>query len=225
MALIENQTQKEKSAYTRLFGIELLGKLITKIHGTIIVAGTELEKEIYSCAKLKIEDIDHFLDNQKEYERAGIWMANKKAVKKSQRVSKSYEPDFLGFDVLRKILYIFEVKAGHNFDTKKASAEHKTLYEYRNLVSGEIPFETKVYISCFDVETKEEARAGLKNKFALEEILTGREFCELVDIRYERIVKERKVDQQKNREYFVREILKIPQIKKMISKRIKSNKQ
>ena len=225
MALIEKRTLKGKSAYTRLFGIELLGNLITKIHGTIIAAGTELEKEIYSRAKLKIKDIDHFLSNQKEYEIAGIWMANKKVVKKSKRVSKSYEPDFLGFDVLNKTLYIFEVKAGHNFDTKKASGEHKTLHAYRNLISGEIPFETRVYISCFDVETKNEAHAGLKGKFAMDEILTGREFCKLVGINYDSIVKERKAEQQKNREYFVKEILKIPQIKVLISRRIKNIKQ
>ena len=224
MALIEERQPKEKSAYTRLFGLEQLGILITKIQGAIISQGTELESEIEKHAHLKIECIDKFLKNTQEYETVGVWLATKKQIKKSDIISKSYEPDFLGFDVLNKILYIFEVKEGHNFDTKKASGEHQTLHQYRNLVSNAVPFTTRIYISCFDVDTKEEAHRGLKKKFAMNEILTGREFCNLVGISYDDIMRERTADQQKNLEYFVREVIKIKPLRAMIVKRLKGTK-
>ena len=225
MALIEDRTTRKKSAYTRLFGIEQLGDLITKIHGTIISLGAELERDIYKNAPLKIECIDTFLENTKEHGTAGVWIASKKQIKKSKCISESYEPDFLGFDVLNNILYIFEVKEGHQFDTKKASGERKTLHSFSKSVSPKVPFKTRIYISCFDVDTKEQAYKGLKEKFSIDEILTGRDFCSLIGISYDNIMRERTasqrtIDQQKNLEYFVNTLLKIDKIKSMIVKRL-----
>jgi len=42
--------------------------------------------------------------------------------------------------------------------------------------------------------------------------MTGKEFCDLVGIDYEKIIQERKKDQQENLNYFIEELKKIPEI-------------
>jgi hypothetical protein len=66
------------------------------------------------------------------------------------------------------------------------------------------------------VRTREEIYHGLKAKFSRDEVLTGRELCTLLDIDYDEIVAVRQQDQQRNLEYFITELLKIVDIRRMI---------
>ena len=59
---------------------------------------------------------------------------------------------------------------------------------------------------------------GLKGKFSLEEVLTGRELCTLLGIDYDEIVAVRQHDQQRNLEYFLTELLKIVDVRRMIAR-------
>ena len=58
----------------------------------------------------------------------------------------------------------------------------------------------------------------------MDEVLTGRELCELFGISYDDIVKIRSGDQKSNLKYFVITLLKIDKIRKMISKNLKGQK-
>jgi len=109
-----------------------------------------------------------------------------------------------------------EVKDGDTLDTKKAAGEHTTLKNFTNDISEHLPFSTKIYLCAFNAKDKEEIYHGLKSKFSMDELLTGRELCELFEIDYDEIVKIRTSDQQNNLEYFTSEILKIPTIKNMV---------
>lgn len=224
MALIEKakgrRENQSPSGYTRLFGIQGLGQLMSRIQGTVISSGSELEKLIYERAT-KIADFDDFVSKGLNTPKAGIWVASKQQVKKSTVIHSQYEPDFLAFDLIKRECYVIEVKDGDTFDTKKAGGEYVTLNNFMNEVSQVLAFSFKMYICCFNASTKEEIYTGLKHKFALTQILTGGELCILFGIDYNEIVRIRTNDAQSNLEYFINQLLAIPNIKNMIVKRLK----
>jgi hypothetical protein len=220
MALIKNtkgrRENQSPSGYTRLFGIPELGQLVSRIQGTVISSGSELERLIYERAT-KIDDFDGFISKYLHKQEAGIWVTSKQQIKHSKVIHSQYEPDFLAFDLIKRICYVIEVKDGDQFDTKKAAGEHKTLQ-----VSQALPFSFQIFICSFNASTKEEIFHGLKGKFNMEEILTGKELCILFGIDYNDIVRIRTNDRQNNLDYFITELLKIPDIRNMIVKRLKS---
>ncbi len=161
--------------------------------------------------------MDKFLDTTLHGGEDKVFVATKKQIKKSQRINSKYEPDFLGFNPYHKKCYIVEVKDGDQFDTKKASGEHKTLHDFTNDISSALTYSTEIYMCCFNARSKDEMYTGLKGKFSKDELLTGKELSILFDFDYNEIVKIRTADQQSNLEYFIKEILKISQIKNMIT--------
>jgi len=66
MALIRNAKGRRKeqspSGYTRLFGDAELGNLLNRVQGTVISAGSVLEKLIVERSK-RIENFDKFITN------------------------------------------------------------------------------------------------------------------------------------------------------------------
>lgn len=224
MALIQNakgrRESQSPSGYTRLFGIEELGNLISRLQSAVISSGTELEKLIWERVQ-QIDDIDQFIRETQNSHKKGIWVAIKKQIKKSKIISSRYEPDFLVFDLDSRTCYIIEVKDGDQFDTKKAGGEHATLYAFMNDVAQVLPFATKIYICSFNAKIKKEVYDGLKHKFSMQEVLTGRELCVLMNIDYSEIIKIRTNDQQNNLDYFTNALLKIESIKSMFIKRLK----
>jgi len=225
MALIEKAKGRRKnqapSGYTRIFGLSTLGNLMSRIQGAVISSGNELEKLIWERVN-QIDDLDIFLNKTLQNGEDKIFVAMKKQIKKSKKIHSKYEPDFLGFNPHQRKLYIVEVKDGDQFDTKKASGEHATLHNFKDDISSKLSYSTSIFICCFNARTKEEIYKGLKGKFNVEEILTGRELSEIFNFNYDEIVKIRTVDQQNNLEYFVKEILKIHVIKNMIIKFLKN---
>src|SRR3989344_5515061 len=167
----ENQTP---SGYIRVFGIKELGNLMSRVQGAVISAGTELEKLILERAT-QIENLDEFLTKTLHQKKAGIWVASKKQVKESKVINSSYEPDFLAFDLIARKCYVIEVKDGDQFDTKKSASEHKTLHDFTNQVSWALSFSFQIYICSFNANTREEVYNGLKRKFSMDEVLTGKE--------------------------------------------------
>jgi len=223
MALIERAKGRREtqapSGYTRLFGIPALGNLMSRIQGAVISSGSELESLIWERCR-QIDDLDAFILNTLHSKKTGIWVARKKQIKASERINSRYEPDFVGFDLMTKTCYVIEVKDGDTFDTKKAAGEHKTLKDFTNDISNALPFSFRVYLCSFNATSKEDIFHGLKRKFSMDEILTGRELCALFDIDYDEIVAIRGRDQEQNLRYFVTSLLTIPPVRSMIAKAI-----
>ena len=219
MALIENakgrRTNQSPSGYTRLFGIASLGNLMSRIQGTVISSGTELEKLIWERVQ-QIIDLDDFISTALNRPMVGIWVARKQQIKNSKSIRSKYEPDFLAFNPNNRICYVVELKDGDQFDTKKSSGEYSALHNFNNDISQAIPFSTHIYICSFNSATKKEVYDGFKHKFPIEETLTGQELCNLLDIDYDDIIKFRTNNQQTNLEYFIKELLKIDTIKDII---------
>lgn len=220
MALIENvrgrlETQPP-SGYTRLFGIAALGNLMSRVQGAVIASGTELENLIWARVN-RITDLDAFLLDTLHSTEDRVYVARKDQSKRSKAIQSKYEPDFLAFNPSTRHCYIIEVKDGDQFDTKKSSSEHTTLHAFNNDISSAISYGTTIHLCCFNVRTREEIVHGLKGKFALDEVLTGRELCMLLEIDFDEIVAIRQGDQRRNLEYFLTELLKIMDIRVFVA--------
>jgi len=203
----ENQSP---SGYSRLFGNIALGNLLSKVQAAVISSGNELERLILERCK-KISDFDNFvtdLDNRSP----GIFVATKKQIKKSKKVETRFEPDLLAFDLVHRICYVIEVKDGDQFDTKKSEGERNTLHSFRSDVASVLPFSFKIYMCSFNAPSKEAIYHGLKHKFPLDELMTGKELCDLLGIDYDEILDIRKQDQEDNIDYFVESLKNIPEI-------------
>jgi hypothetical protein len=235
MAKIKNAKAKNSSgSYTRVFNNEELGNLITKVHSASISNGSELETLILQHIDKDsiVEDCDEFLHNFKKFNNAEfdiIRLIPKKILKKSKTLkpqknpeNKTFEPDFvvLKIDSIQQCCYIIELKDGFVFDTKKVIGERRHLEDFQNYIAKQIAFSTKIKFCCFNENSKEKIKNGLKGSFDVDEIMTGEEFCALVKIDYDNIIRLRKNDSVENIDYFIDELLKIANIKELIVEKL-----
>lgn len=119
-----------------------------------------------------------------------------------------------------RVCKIIELKDGDAFDTKKSAKEKENLEKFSMLFGVKIPFVTKYYICSFNPNDKEKIKLGFKGVFDLENIMTGKELCEILSINYDEIINIRKKDAKENLEYFIDELIKIKEIKKIIKSKI-----
>lgn len=233
MAKIRNSKPKNSSnAYERVFNNKKLGELLTKVQSTVISAGTELEKIIFKDNILEIGGFDLFIEKCKNNDiEDKIYIASKKTLKNSKYKIKYFDsssnreredqPDSLVFVIKNKECLIIELKEGFSFDTKKSLSEYQMLKKAKEILGSGIPFSTKFYLCSFNSENKKEIYYGLKKKFSIDEILTGKELCELLEINYFKIIENRKIDCNDNLNYFIDEMLKIDEIKTKIIEKLK----
>lgn len=102
------------------------------------------------------------------------------------------------------------------FDTKKAAGEKASMDAFIAANEGRIPYEVHSHFCCFNQDSREAIHEGFKKKIALEETMTGREFCDLLEIDYDEIVRVRKEHASENFRTFFEELLGIPEAAKMI---------
>ena len=221
MAKIEDREPKETSGgYDRLFGIPPLGQLISKVQGTVIASGTELERMIQSRCEC-IEDLDEFL--RQEIMQDGVFIAPKKEVKRCKTLRAVQEPDFLIFKRRRgeQRCYVIELKDGHVFDTKKASAERRSMHSFVEKNAQHLPYKVQCHFCAFNQVEKDAIIQGFKRKITEKEAMTGPEFCDLLEIDYEEIVRDRSSDQEANVEYFLLQLLSIKKVRKRLKRLLK----
>ena len=198
------------SGYTRTLGNEELGKL-----ERLIVERSEI-----------IKDIDDFIGKTIEGNIInGTYLCTKKIFRKSNKYTKGVEgiePDLLIFIIENmRICKVIELKDGDTFDTKKVIGERQHLEEFSKNFGSKIPFVIEFYICSFNQEDKEVIKSGFKGAFDYENIMTGRELCQILGIDYNEIIQIRKNDTEDNFNYLVEELLKIPEIMNEIKKMLK----
>lgn len=202
--------------YFRVFGIKELGLLMSKVQSTVISSGNELERLIIERAR-GVRDLDDFLRNTERWN--GTYLATSSQVKKSEllRVNRD-APDFIVIVCSSNDLncHIIELKDGHVFDTKKADAEHRALHSFLDRNLSVLPGNAKAHFCSFNQEDKDIIWEGAKKTIPYDEIMTGRELCELINIDYDEIVESRIRDRPDNAFYFVSELIRIPQIRKIV---------
>lgn len=201
--------RREGSGYERLFGNADLGYLMSRVQATVISSGSELERFIKSQVNL-IPDLDEFLEL--EIMPEGVFVADKKVVKKSKKIDfAGAEPDFIIFKRRedKQRCHLVELKDGDTFDTKKAAAEHTNMHSFISLNAQYIPYIVQAHFCSFNQDSRESIVIGFKNKITKEEAMTGREFCDLIELNYDEIIQSRTSQGPENIRYFLSELLRI----------------
>jgi hypothetical protein len=226
MLIQKMKAGRADGGYSRLLGDSLLGSLISKIHATVISSGSELEKLIISShtTVMSVNDLSNFLNKSIT---GGVWIIPKKLMKSKLKmlIVSEIEPDFLVLVIHDKKAYVIELKDGDTFDTKKAQAEINNCKKFASTLSSffireQLNYDIAIKICCFNQNDKEKIKSGFKNKLQKHEIMTGEELCQLLGISYTNIVNQRKVEQEKNLDYFIDELLNIPNVKNKILMKI-----
>jgi len=227
MALIEERDSgREDGGYTRILGDKKLGALISQVHATSISAGTELERMI--CEKHSMvmtkEDFSYFINKKL---KNGTYLIPKKLIKTiiKKSIGSNSEPDFIVIVIVDTKAYVVEVKDGDTFDTKKSAGEIASCREFAKLFSQylikmELNYDVSIRVCSFNQTSKQAIVTGLKNEITLSEAWTGAEFCKLLGISYQAIIQQRKVDETKNFNFFIDQLLQIECVANEIKKRI-----
>lgn len=215
---------KSSGSYARLFDNPVLGDLISRVHSGSIQAGNKLEGIIIERVEA-IDDLDTFLS--KEIMPDGVLLATKKQIKNSTRLNATgSEPDFMIFKRREgsQHCHVVELKDGYSFDTKKSEAEHTNLHSFVEKNARRLPYRTFTHFCAFNEESNEVVWKGFKRRISIEEAMTGRQFCELLEIDYDEIVETRTSDTAYNRQLFVTDLLKIDQMRDLIEETLERMK-
>lgn len=213
-----------RGAYMRCFGNVELSSLLSRVQSLISRNGRELENIIAERVQSRlINDLDDFLSA--DIMTIGVQVAPKKVIRKSNTIVKhTTTPDFLVFERVDQIqrCYIFEVKDGHEYDTKASAKEHSDLTGFlsKNATSTLESFESYVRLCGFNSSSKQEIYTGFKEKFSLEQIFTGKEFCTLLSIDYEDIRAMRASDRDANFPQFLDDLLVIDSVREYLEDRL-----
>ena len=135
------------------------------------------------------------------------------------KAQRSAIPDF--FLVSEKYAfrhcYIVELKDGHLFDTKKVAAESQAMRNFIERHAQNLRYKMSSHFCAFNQHDREAIRTGFKNRISPQEAMTGREFCELLEIEYDEIVERRKADGPANVTYFLEELVKIEPVRNRLN--------
>ena len=225
MAKIRDRRPRDSSGgYERLFGIPELGALISCVQSAVISAGNELERMIFEMVE-PTGDLDEFLKDQSFPD--GVFIAPKAKIKKCRTLGFSGgEPDFLIFKRREgeQHCHVVELKDGHVFDTKKARIERINMQSFIKRNRRKL---NCTMICChfvaFNQNSRESIVDGFKREITLEEAMTGREFCDLLELDYDEINDARKGDEPDNVEYFLNELVKIAPVREMLRNILKQS--
>lgn len=215
----------ENSGYSRLFGNQDLGHLISRTHATVIRTGTRLEHIIEEATELSIVcDYRNILNDIRKrsvpVKKQIVFQYRNSATK----TRKGGTIDILIFDHEEKRVLLIELKDGDTFDTKKSSGELDNLVYLASAIQLETEYKAEFFFCSFNQNDKGAIVRGAKNRFSIEHAMTGRELSELLEIDYVRICEKRNSEQQENAEYFLEELIKIPLIKGIIINIMKREK-
>jgi hypothetical protein len=217
MARLRNANPKNTSgSYERVFGNAALGELASKIQSTVISSGTELERTIADLVP-GVEDLDAFLEH--EIMPEGVILVRKAQIKKSNILDfAGSEPDFMVFKRRHAVqtCHIIELKDGHVFDTKKAGAERDAMHGFIERNAQHIQYRFQAHFCAFNQVDREAIWDGFKRRISLEEVMTGPEFCELLEIDYGAILAQRRADGPDNMEFFLSELTKIEPVRQRL---------
>jgi hypothetical protein len=220
MVKLRESQGKSGESFARIFGNERMAVLLSKLQSAIIRSGFELETMLEAAVS---PEIITTLDDLAEIaydasSRPPVQVVFKPARPDPENPRKSIEADLLIVDNIQRLFMLVEVKEGYVFDTKKADGELTSLKNITAWLAQEFAYRAQYFLCSFNQENKEEIVQGSKKRFSLNHVLTGRELCTIIGIDYDDMCVERERDQQENRQYFLSELLAIPEIRQEIIK-------
>ena len=207
MAKVEKaKAANSTGSYARVLGVPELGALVSKIHSTSIRNGNQLERMIADRVE-HVPDLDEFLTG--DIMPDGVLLATKKAIKDSETIDfGGAEPDFMVFKRRGgQRCHIIELKTGHVFDTKKAAGERDSMHRFIARAARDIPYRMTSHFCAFFQDDRDAIWNGFKRKIAIAEVMTGRQFCDLLEIDYEEIVRVFDEDAGNNLRYVLQQFV------------------
>ena len=226
-----------------LFGDEKISYLMSQISSAIIQTGILLENKVKQALsknkKLKIindlvefEKIvvrKEFLSNSDIYFFESALVKNyfknrdellQKYFKVNPKTKKAIfsQPDFNFLFLIKKCIYVVELKLGTTFDTKKIEGEKSSADAYIKFMQENINnYNYHWYFCSFLAKDINEWSKGVKNKIQKENLIIGKKLCDLIGINYDQVLNDIQNDQIDNIKY-VHEIINEVLVKKIKSK-------
>lgn len=206
-----------------MFDNAALGKLASKIQSAVISSKSELDAMIAASVQ-NIPDLDSLL--MQENMQDVVLIAHRRQIQRSRILNLTEsEPNFMVFKRQGEVQFchIVELKDGHVFDTMKARAEHQAMHRFIEGNTERFPYEFQAHFCAFNQNSRNAIWKGFKRRIAFEEVMTGPEFCDLVEINYDEIVQRRRRHGAENVEFFIDELLRIECVRRELSQRLHDN--
>jgi hypothetical protein len=229
------QSDIKNSGYYRLTGNEDIARLSQRIHSTVISNGNELERVIVSFVSYPVYKTEYTYISPKTGNKLknpikveGTTPTIHRVLEKYEKGENCYFPnlrisrdDFksIGVDLKSKknieidaiiiyngVIYIVEVKDGHDFDTKKSDGEIRMFKLIEKFLEHT---NYKNIITLFNLDDGD--NSNFKSEEVEDYITTGKEFCNLIALNFDFIVEYRKKDQKENEKFIIEEYRKIVQ--------------
>lgn len=201
MKIIDMKDGRSDGGYTRILGNPRLGSLVSRTHAASISAGRELERLIdVQIPEANLSSIDEIARGTTKREFAIICKPERPRSGEMRKIISDYaifdQPGFV----------VIEVKDGDTFDTQKSRAMKKNLQTLTEYITNRTGYAGTFYVCSFNAKTRAQIVHGLKGHFSTDQVLTGKELCDLIDISYEKIIEQRSRDQIDNFDFFVEEV-------------------
>lgn len=208
--LIENRNPKgdiKDSGYYRAIGNEQLAELIRKTQSCVIANGNELESKVlqhtsFVCNKFHKQKLDDF---NLDISNAFIIQMNVPTPNNSNK--KNIAVDCMV--VTKEEIFLFELKDGSNFDTKKSAGEVASLNKACSIVSSKDPRNRKCTPKIVFWNAQSLKEVSFKVKGVDDMLMLGKDFCFTFGVNFDKINSERKQDAKKNLEYFADQLKQI----------------
>lgn len=204
------------SGYTRLLGDADLGGLLSRVHAAVIRGGNELQAEIARRAPRRWGWND-LVAGRRPPDATGTYLVARPYIEDANGVMTT---DFLVLETGVRRALLIELKDGGELDSKKAKIEREVLDRMAARVGRLLPYTVAPRVCVFSGDDKAAIVRGLKGEFAVEEILTGREFCRVVGIYMEPIRKRRLRDARRNLSFLVGSLATIPAVRRAMGERV-----
>lgn len=205
----------ENSGYARLFGNQKLGQLMSRVQAAVIRTGNELEKIIKQETPDELKaNLDDVINKQNTFSNIQVIFQAKMASTKKERGKTA---DIVIVNHTEKRAMVVELKDGDTFDTKKSSGELESMTIFSSWIEETLGYKTTFYFCSFNQSDKNAIMAGAKGRFDISHAMTGKELCEILNVNYDIIREKRQKEQPENLRYFITELLKINDVRKIIN--------
>jgi hypothetical protein len=206
-----------ESGYGRLFGVDDLGVLISRVHATSIRNGNELEEMLRAPCPFRACGLEERLL------QTSLGLSRRVEAYFQESVKTGHPPRPAQFDVLvvdneQRTALVVEIKDGDAFDTKKSDGELECLQRVAARVGECLRYETAFQFCCFNQTDKDAIMRGAKMRFGPAEVMTGPELCRLLQVDYDAICQARRADAEDNLDYFLAELAAIPRVRERLQR-------
>jgi hypothetical protein len=203
------------SGYARLFGNQQLGKLMSRVHATVIRTDNELERIIEAETPESIKSTLDVILEQTELSKSNLQVVFQGQMPRADGQSGG-TIDVAVFDHEKRTVLVIELKDGDTFDTKKSSGELDSMTKFAEWIAQRTGYFATFYFCSFNQDDKEAIVRGAKGRFDVSHAMTGRELCAILGIDYDTLREKRQSQQAENLRYFLAELLKIQNIRQLL---------